>query len=126
MTGAGALRFLTFRVDQRLYALPAEEVSQVIRVPSVARVPRAPLALLGLANFRGSIIPIASLRGLLGVGEADGFSASRAIVLNRAAPVAIAVELGRRVCRDPHRRPGDASHRVGGGNRRVFEGRIPG
>ena len=32
------------------------------------------------------------MRGLLGVGEADGFSASRAIVLNRAAPVAIAVD----------------------------------
>ena len=92
MTGASARRFLTFRVDQRLYALPAEEVSQVIRVPSVARVPRSPLALLGLANFRGSIIPIASLRGLLGVAEADGFSASRAIVLNRATPVAIAVD----------------------------------
>ena len=92
MTGARALRFLTFRMDERLYALPAEDVSHVIRVPSVARVPRAPLALLGVANFRGSIIPIASLRGLLGVAEAEGFSASRAIVLNRAAPVAIAVD----------------------------------
>ncbi len=92
MIDGGARRFLTFRINERVYALPAEEVSQVIRVPPMARVPRAPPALLGLANLRGSIIPIASLRALLGVVEANGFSGARAIVLNRDAPVAIAVD----------------------------------
>jgi purine-binding chemotaxis protein CheW len=92
VTGGGTLRFLTFRIDQRLYALPAENVSEVIRLPSVARVPRAPAALLGLASHRGSVIPLASLRGLLGVAESGAFSTSRAIVLGEGAPVAIAVD----------------------------------
>ncbi len=41
--------FLTFRLDQRLYALPAEDVVEVIRTPQVARVPQAPKALIGIA-----------------------------------------------------------------------------
>jgi purine-binding chemotaxis protein CheW len=92
VTGGDTLRLLTFRMDQRLYALPAEDISEVIRIPAAARVPRSPAALLGLASHRGSVIPLASLRGLLGVAEAGAFSTSRAIVLSDGAPVAIAVD----------------------------------
>ena len=87
-----ARRFLTFRLEDRLYALPAEEVSEVIRSPAVARVPQGPKSLLGIANLRGSVLPVASLRGLLGRDEADAGSTSRAIVLDGAAPVALAVD----------------------------------
>jgi len=90
--GAAARRFLTFRTEERLYALPAEDVSEVIRVPSVARVPHGPKSLLGLANLRGSVLPIASVRGLLGREEATASSSSRAIVLDGAAPVALTVD----------------------------------
>ena len=84
-------RFLTFRTNARLYALPAEQVAEVIRLPEVARVPQAPKGLLGLANLRGDIIPVASLRGLLGGAEAAE-AATRAIVLEGLAPVALAVD----------------------------------
>lgn len=82
-------RFLTFRVEDRLYALPAEEVAEVIRMPALARVPHAPKGLLGVANLRGAVLPVAGLRGLLGRPEAP---ASRALVLDGAAPVALAVD----------------------------------
>ncbi|MEI9994687.1 MAG: chemotaxis protein CheW [Rhizomicrobium sp.] len=84
-------RFLTFRLDRRLYALPAEEVVEVIRLPQVAKVPQAPKALIGVANLRGTVLPLASLRVLLGGDDAD-LSATRAIVLDGAAPAAIAVD----------------------------------
>jgi purine-binding chemotaxis protein CheW len=89
-TGA-VRRFLAFRLDQRLYALPAEDVVEVIRTPSVARVPQAPKALVGIANLRGTVLPLASLRGLLGLEECEGVS-SRAIVLGGIAPAALAVD----------------------------------
>ncbi|HVI33868.1 chemotaxis protein CheW [Phenylobacterium sp.] len=88
---SGALRFLTFRMGERLYALPAEEVAEVIRIPAVARLPQAPKGLMGLANLRGSVLPVASLRGLLGEGTETG-AASRAVVLDGASPVALAVD----------------------------------
>ncbi len=86
----GARRFLTFRLDERVYALPAEEVAEIIRTPAVARVPQGPASLMGMANLRGSVLPVASLRGLL--GEAEAQPPARAIVLSGAASVALAVD----------------------------------
>ena len=87
-----AERFLTFRVSGELYALPANQVAEVIRLPAVARVPQAPKGLLGLANLRGSVLPVASVRGLVGAEE-SAEATTRAIVLDGAAPVALAVDV---------------------------------
>lgn len=90
-----AERFLTLRTDGQLYAVSAAQVAEVIRLPAVARVPQAPRGLLGLANLRGSVLPVASLRGLLGLSEAEEARsgvASRVVVLDGAAPVALAVD----------------------------------
>ncbi|TCK19777.1 CheW protein [Ancylobacter aquaticus] len=85
-------RFLTFRIDADFYALPAEDVSEVLRVPAVARVPQAPKSLLGIGNLRGVALPVASVRSLLGYTEAGERAGARAIVLHGATPVALAVD----------------------------------
>jgi purine-binding chemotaxis protein CheW len=85
-------RFLTFRSDGRLYAVPAVSVSEVVRLPQIARVPHAPRSLMGLANLRGSVVPVASVRALLGRDEAISTHASRLIVLDDASGVALAVD----------------------------------
>jgi purine-binding chemotaxis protein CheW len=84
--------FLTFRLDDRLYALPAEDVAEVIRIPTVARMPQSPKGLLGLANLRGSILPVASGRSLLGQKSESDAVRGRAIVMNGVSPVAVAVD----------------------------------
>jgi purine-binding chemotaxis protein CheW len=84
-------RFLTFEVKGQLYALPAMEIAEVIRVPVMARVPQGPPALLGVANLRGAVLPVASLSVLLG-GTALDSASSRAIVLDVGSPVAIVVD----------------------------------
>jgi purine-binding chemotaxis protein CheW len=88
-----ARRFLTFRVAARTYAAPAETVAEVIRIPAAARVPHAPRALLGLANLRGSVLPLVSLAILLGIEEPSPSPSARAIVLAGDAPVAVVVDL---------------------------------
>jgi purine-binding chemotaxis protein CheW len=95
--GTEISRFLTFRSNGRLYALPAAEVAEIIPVPPVARLPQSPKALLGMANLRGSVIAVGSLRALLGVDAETAEPAAparsaRAIVLDGAAPVAITVD----------------------------------
>lgn len=89
---AARRQFLTFRLEGRRYAVAVAEVEEVIRLPSIARVPQAPQGLLGLANLRGSVIPVASGRGLLGKPQGDATDRSRAIVLDGSAPVALAVD----------------------------------
>jgi purine-binding chemotaxis protein CheW len=90
-SGSVKRRFLVFQLAERVYALPAEKVAEVIRIPATARVPQAPRALIDVANLRGAVLPIVSLRPLLDLEGALGF-ASRAIVLEGAAPVAIVVD----------------------------------
>ena len=108
-----ARRFLTFRLGGVLYALPAESVFEVIPHPVAARIPQSPAALLGLANLRGAVLPVVSLRRLLGIddapaGASDGAEAdakadandangganagAKAIVVDTGTRVALAVE----------------------------------
>lgn len=91
-TQATSSRFLTFTAGGQLYALRSEQVTEVIRVPTLARVPQGPPALLGLSNLRGAVLPVAGLRELLGKPPAEATSATRAIVLDVGAPVAVVVD----------------------------------
>jgi purine-binding chemotaxis protein CheW len=91
ITSFATRRFLVFRVARRVYALPAETVVEVIRIPPTAHVPQAPKALIGVANLRGTVLPIASLHALLGL-EVEESADSRAIVLDGGAPVGIVVD----------------------------------
>jgi purine-binding chemotaxis protein CheW len=85
-------RFLTFRVAERVYALPGEDVAEIIHIPTVARLPHSPKSLMGLANLRGTVLPIIDLRALLGRGTFAPANTARAIVLTGAAPFALAVD----------------------------------
>src|ERR1700728_2316727 len=86
-----ARSFLTFRVGSRLYALPADDVVEVVRTPQFARVPNAPQALAGLANLRGVVLPLVDLRTLLGLDEAPERGA-RTVLLRNVALVVDSVE----------------------------------
>jgi purine-binding chemotaxis protein CheW len=88
---AQAQRFLLFRLEKDVYALPADMISEVIRTPASARVPQAPAALLGIANLRGIVVPLVSLRALMG-GTGTEEVTPLAIVLAGAVPVAVAVD----------------------------------
>jgi purine-binding chemotaxis protein CheW len=86
-------RFLTFRVDSQLYALRSDEVTEVIRIPVVAKVPQSPISLLGLANLRGTVLPVVGLREMLGKPATTvALSSARAIVLDGGAPAALVVD----------------------------------
>ncbi|CAD6526084.1 chemotaxis protein CheW [Paraburkholderia metrosideri] len=89
---ASSLQFLTFRIDGRRYALPAHEVAVIIRVPPMSRVPQSPPALLGITNLGGAVLPVVSLRGLLGIEETQARASTRAVVLDIGSNVALVVD----------------------------------
>lgn len=89
---SGSGRFLTFHLGDRLYALRAEDVREVIRLPAMARVPQGPPALLGIGNLRGAVLPIAGLRQMLGMASSLTAPTARAIVLDIGTPIAVAVD----------------------------------
>jgi purine-binding chemotaxis protein CheW len=75
-------QFVTFSVAEEMFAVPMAPVQEIIRVPDVARMPLTPPALEGLANLRGRVLPIISLRRLFGTPERDNDDATRALVIH--------------------------------------------
>ena len=53
-------QFVTFHIDEGLFAVPLAEVQEIIRMPDVVQVPLSPPSLEGLANLRGTVMAITS------------------------------------------------------------------
>jgi purine-binding chemotaxis protein CheW len=83
--------FLTIKVGDERFAVPASDVAEVIRPPAVTRVPLGPKSLVGVANLRGAVMPVVSLRALLGTGGEPPTS-PRVIVIDRGAPVGLVID----------------------------------
>ena len=85
-------QFVTFLVDQEVFAVDMAPVQEIIRVPQVVRVPLAPPTLDGLANLRGKVLPIVSLRRIFGFAERDYDDATRAVVIDTGQPLGFVVD----------------------------------
>lgn len=79
---AGTDLFVTFRIDKETFAAPLAKVQEIIRLPALVGVPMAPAALKGLANLRGRVLPIISLRRVLGFAEQPQSEQTRALVFD--------------------------------------------
>jgi purine-binding chemotaxis protein CheW len=55
------------RVAGEQYALPVEQVTEVVELEALTEVPGAPDSLLGLRNLRGEILPVIDLASVLGL-----------------------------------------------------------
>ena len=91
-----ALReFLAFRLAGEEYAVGLERVREIVKVPVITEVPRAPQDVLGVMSLRGEVIPVFELRRRLGLpipsGE-PGRSARIVIVDLGEGPVGLIVE----------------------------------
>lgn len=58
---------MVFQVDGRSYALPLEQVVEVLRMVAVTPLPEAPPWIAGVVNLRGTLIPMIDLRPRLGL-----------------------------------------------------------
>jgi purine-binding chemotaxis protein CheW len=85
-------QFVTFVVADDHFAVPMAPVQEIIRVPTVARLPLAPASLLGLANLRGKVLPIVSLRHVFGMAEIEATDSTRALVIDLGTPIGFVVD----------------------------------
>lgn len=76
------ISLLTFGVGGQDYALPLEHVSEVMALPrSIATMPGNDEAAVGVASLRGDLLPLLSLRVLLGLAPDAGSEKARVIVV---------------------------------------------
>ena len=85
-------QYLTFTCGEEVFAAEMSLIQEIIRIPDIARVPLAPSALEGLANLRGSIVPVISLRKLFNVDSKGKGDTQRIIIINLGQPVGFIVD----------------------------------
>ena len=55
-------QYLTFKLDQEIYALDITQVREVLDFTEVTKVPRMPEFMRGVINLRGGVVPVVDLR----------------------------------------------------------------
>lgn len=73
-------QYLTFTLATEQYAVPVEDVQEVLEFTSVTRVPRTQPFMRGVINLRGSVVPVIDLRLKFGL-EATEKTISTSIVV---------------------------------------------
>lgn len=73
---------LGFRLGTHWLVVPREEVREVILPPAMTRVPGARPWLLGVANVRGSLLPVCDVHRLLGGEPVAPDRGTRVMVFN--------------------------------------------
>ena len=74
MTTAGIMettQYLTFKLDDEIFALDISKVREVLDCTSITRVPRTPEFMRGVINLRGSVVPVVDLRLKFGMSRAE-------------------------------------------------------
>jgi len=87
------IELLSFWVADEEYAVDILEIGEIIKVPEITEVPRAPKWLLGVISLRGTVVPILDLRIVLKLDRQEISRASRVLVLRAGdEPVGILVD----------------------------------
>jgi purine-binding chemotaxis protein CheW len=77
--------FLAFRMADEIYAVPIAYVKEILKLPPLTEVPRAPIDVMGVISVRGRIVTVRDLRKRLRLPEATPTRRSR-ILLAELAP----------------------------------------
>jgi len=73
---------LAFRLRDRWYVAPRDDVREVIVTPRLSKVPGTRSWLLGVANVRGNLLPVTDLGELFGETPVASDRANRVLVFN--------------------------------------------
>jgi purine-binding chemotaxis protein CheW len=64
-------QYLTFKLDQELYAVDIAKVREVLEFTAVTKVPRTPDFMRGVINLRGNVVPVVDMRLKLGLTQTE-------------------------------------------------------
>lgn len=81
---ADVVDVLTFALAHEHYAIEARYVREVIRLPEIAPVPRAPNILHGLCALRGDLLPIFDLRPFLNLAARNASPSEKVIIVGES------------------------------------------
>jgi len=68
---AESTQYLTFKLDDEVFAVDIAKVREVLDFTSVTKVPRTPEFMRGVINLRGSVVPVVDLRLKFGLSKTE-------------------------------------------------------
>ena len=77
----GAMRALTLRLEDELFAIEAGKVREILDLVPITEVPNAPAFVGGLINVRGRVVPLADLRVTFDMGRPRPDQDTRIVVV---------------------------------------------
>jgi purine-binding chemotaxis protein CheW len=91
-TGMNVSRMCLITLGGELFAMDLGHVSEVFEVDSITPVPGAPSTLIGVANLRGAVIPLADLRPSLGLSATESSLKYAVVVRHGSQQIGILVD----------------------------------
>ena len=64
-------QYLTFTLDEEVFALDIGKVREVLDFTTVTRVPRTPEFMRGVINLRGNVVPVVDMRQKFGMSATE-------------------------------------------------------
>jgi purine-binding chemotaxis protein CheW len=64
-------QYLTFKLENEVFALDVATVREVLDFTTVTRIPRTPVFMRGVINLRGSVVPVVDLRLAFGMSATE-------------------------------------------------------
>jgi len=80
-------QYLTFKLEDEVFALDISKVREVLDFTNVAKVPQTPDFMLGVINLRGSVVPVVDMRVKFGMSRTERM-VNTCIVRNRESELA--------------------------------------
>ncbi|HEY3308514.1 MAG TPA: chemotaxis protein CheW [Desulfuromonadaceae bacterium] len=66
-----ATQYLTFKLDEEVFALDVAKVREILEESSITKVPQTPDFMRGVINLRGSVVPVIDLRLKFGMSATE-------------------------------------------------------
>jgi purine-binding chemotaxis protein CheW len=64
-------QYLTFKLEDEVFALDITQVREVLDYTTVTKVPRTPEFMSGVINLRGSVVPVVDMRLKFGMSKTE-------------------------------------------------------
>jgi purine-binding chemotaxis protein CheW len=78
------LQLVSFMLDGEEFGLEVLKVREIIRIPTITKMPNTAQYIEGVVNLRGKVIPIISMRKRFGLPDSGNDSQTRIIVMDVA------------------------------------------
>ena len=85
---------LLFSIDNKIYGIEIQYVTEIIGVQQITVVPRVPTYIKGVINIRGKVIPVMSVRNRFGIEE-RAFDERTCIIVVNINGVAVGIIVDR-------------------------------